>query len=85
MKPLIITIGDGVQGAAFLLQSPNLEERVDVLEVGQFLTANVYERSLFKTAACKVTFSRLPDRCNEIVTSCETDPALRILIKADDK
>ena len=83
LKPLIITLGDGVKGAVFLLKSPNLEDRVDVLDVGQFLTANVYERSFFKTAACKVTFSKLLDRYNEIVTDCETDPALRIVIRAD--
>ena len=85
LKPLIITLSDGVEGATFLLKSSNLEDRVDVLDVGQFLTANVYERSLFKTAACKVTFSKLLDRYNEIVTGCETDPALRIAIKADEK
>lgn len=56
-----------------------------MLDVGQFLTANVYERSLFKAANCKVTFSKLLDRYNEIVASCETDPALRIALKADDK
>jgi len=85
LKPLIITLGDGVEGATFLLKSSNLQDRVDVLDVGQFLTANVYERSLFKTAACKVTFSKLLDRYNEIVAGCETDPALRIAIKADYK
>jgi hypothetical protein len=85
LKPLIITLSDGVEGATFLLKSSNLEDRVDVLDVGQFLTANVYERSLFKTAACKVTFSKLLARYNEIVAGCETDPALRIAIKADDK
>ena len=85
LKPLIITLGDGVEGAAFLLKNVNLADRVDVLDLGQFLTANVYERSLFKAAACKVTFSKLLDRYNEIVGSCETDPALRIAIKTDDK
>ena len=84
-KPLIITLSDGVEGATFLLKSSNLEDRVDVLDVGQFLTANVYERSLFKTAACKVTFSKLLNRYNEIVAGCETDPALRIALKADGK
>jgi hypothetical protein len=83
-KPLIITLGDGVEGAAFLLKNSDLADRVDVLDVGQFLTANVYERSLFKTAACKVTFSKLLDRYNEIVTGCETDPAFRITLRADD-
>jgi len=84
-KPLIITLGDGVEGAAFLLKNANLADRVDVLDIGQFLTANVYERSLFKAAACKVTFSKLLDRYNEIVGACETDPALRIALKPDDK
>jgi len=83
-KPLIITLGNGVEGAAFLLNNSNLSDRVDVLDAGQFLTANVYERSLFKTAACKLTFSRLLGRYNEIVTSCETDPAFRITFRADD-
>ncbi len=85
MKPLIITLGDGVEGVAFLLKNANLTDRVDVLDVGQFLTANVYERSLFKAAACKATFSKLLDRYNEIVGVCETDPALRIALKADDR
>jgi hypothetical protein len=85
LKPLIITLGDGVEGAAFLLKNANFADRVDVLDVGQFLTANVYERSLFKAAACKVTFSKLLDRYNEIVGVCETDPALLIALKPDDK
>lgn len=80
LKPIIITIGDGVAGAAFLLKSSNLAHRVDVLDIGQFLTANIYERSLFKAADCKVTLSNLLERYNEIVSFCETDPTLRIQV-----
>lgn len=78
LKPVIITLGDGVSGAAFLLKNSILGDRVDVLDVGQFLTANIYERSFFKAADCKITFSNLLERYNEIVASCETDPSLRI-------
>ena len=78
LKPVIITVGDGVSGAAFLLKNSNLADRVDVLDVGQFLTANIYERSLFKAAECRITLSNLLERYNEIVASCETDPSLRI-------
>ncbi len=85
LKPLIITLDDGVEGVGFLLKNASLAERVDVLDVDQFLTANVYERSFFKAAACKVTFSKLLDRYNEIVGGCETDPALRIALKTDEK
>ncbi len=78
LKPLVITLGEGVAGAAFLLKNSGLADRVDVLDVAQFLTANVYERSFFHAAACRVTLSKLLERFNEIVTACETDPCLRI-------
>ncbi|HEV2327945.1 MAG TPA: DUF4928 family protein [Verrucomicrobiae bacterium] len=85
LKPVIITLWEGVEGAAFLLKGADLADRVDVLDVGQFLTANVYERSFFKVADCEMTFSKLLDRYNEIVGACESDPALRIALKADEK
>ena len=53
-----------------------------VLDAGQFLTANVYERSFFKAAECKVTLGKLLERYNEIVASCETDPTLQIKLPA---
>ncbi len=80
LRPLIVTKGDGVDGAEFLLKNAELADRVDVLDAGQFLTANVYERSFFKAAECKVTLGKLLDRYNEIVASCETDPTLLIKV-----
>lgn len=80
LKPLIVTIGNGVSGAAFLLTNAHLVDRVDVLDAGQFLTANIYEHSLFKTTDCKVTLSKLLQRYNEIVRGCETDPTLIVRI-----
>ena len=78
LKPLIVSIGDGVTGAAFLLKNSELADRVDVLDALQFLTANVYERSLFKAAECKITLGKLLERYNEIVAMCETDPTFRV-------
>lgn len=78
LKPVIITIGENVGGVIFLLKNAELEDRVDILDAGQFLTANVYERSLFQAAGCKVTLVKLLERYNEIVTECETDPILKI-------
>jgi len=78
LRPVIVTSGDGVDGAAFLLKNAQLIERVDVLDTNQFLTANVYERSLFKAVDCKITLATLLERYNEIVGACETDPSLRI-------
>jgi hypothetical protein len=78
LKPLIITFGDAVRPAEFMLKTFELNERVDVLDAAQFLTANVYERSLFKAAECKVTLVALLSRYNAIVDECETDPSLHI-------
>jgi hypothetical protein len=78
LKPVIITVAEGVTGAAFLLRAGGLDDRVDVLDAAQFLTANVYERSLFRIVDCKVTLAKLLQRYNEIVGGCETDPSLRV-------
>jgi len=80
LKPVILTLGEGVAGAGFLLKAAQLADRVDVLDVGQFLTANVCERSLFKAAECKITLEALLDRYNGIVAKCETDPSLLIKV-----
>ena len=78
LKPLIITLAEAVEPAAFLLKAADIADRVDVLDAAQFLTANVYERSLFKAADCKVTLTALLQRYNAIVAACETDPSLLI-------
>ena len=44
-----------------------------------FLTANVYERSLFQ-ANCKLTLTKLLEGYNAIVEKCETDPSLKIML-----
>lgn len=72
--------GTNYVGAMFLLKNSELADRVDVLDAGQFLTANVYERSLFNSAECRVTLGKLLERYNEIVATCETDPTLRVRI-----
>lgn len=84
LKPVIVTVRDGEGGAAFLLRTANLINRVDVLDATQFLTANVLERSLFKIDDCKVTLSALLKRYNAIVDQHETDPALRVFLGGDE-
>jgi hypothetical protein len=76
--PVIVTIGDGVTGATFLLKNAGLTDRVDVLDGLQFLTANVLEHSSFSAAKCKVTLKSILARYNGIVGACETDPSLLI-------
>lgn len=78
LKPLIVTLADGVTGAAYLLGKTEWKDRVDVIDASQFLTANVYERSLFKAGECKATLTAILMRYNEIVAESETDPVLQI-------
>ncbi len=78
LKPLIVTLSDGVEGAAYLLKSTEWKDRVDIIDATQFLTANVYERSLFNAGECRATLTALLTRYNEIVAECETDPVLMI-------
>ena len=80
LKPLIITTSEGVSGALFLLRSTEWAARIDVLDIGQFLTANIYERSLFRVGECQVTLKGIIERYNVIVEHCETDPVLRIRV-----
>ncbi len=80
LKPLIVTTSEGVGGAAFLLRNSELLNRVDVVDCTQFLTVNLYERSLFMVAECKITLTKLLERYNQIVEECETDPVLRVNI-----
>lgn len=78
LKPVIVTLSDGVEGAAYLMKNTEWKDRVDVIDATQFLTANVYERSFFKAGDCKATLTGILARYNEIVTLCETDPVLQI-------
>lgn len=78
LRPIIITTEDGSGGARALAKQSGVEDRIDVIEIEQFLAANVYERSGFEREA-RVEFVRtLIDGYNRIVSEAETDPSLRI-------
>ena len=78
LKPLIITLQDGVTGAHYLIKGTAWADRVDVLEVAQFLTANIYERSLFQVGEYRITLLGVIERYNQVVAKCEVDPVSRI-------
>lgn len=80
LKPLIVTLSDGVDGASYLLKDTEWKDRIDVIDAGQFLTANIYERSLFNADGCRETLVSILTRYNEIIESCENDPVLIIRV-----
>jgi hypothetical protein len=78
LRPIIITTEDGVGGARAIAKQVGIEERIDVIEIEQFLTTNVYERSAFRRDARPAFVRSLIDAYNEIVAEAESDPSLKI-------
>lgn len=78
LRPLIITTDDGVGGAKALSKQAGVDERLDVIEIEQFIATNVYEWSAFDRDARPLAVRDIIDRYNRIVAECESDPSLRI-------
>lgn len=80
LRPLIITTQAGAGGAAAFAKNADLAERIEILEVEQFVATNVLEWSGFQLDRRPVTVRELIDCYNRIIEECETDPSLRITI-----
>ncbi|NLF83115.1 MAG: DUF4928 family protein [Candidatus Gastranaerophilales bacterium] len=76
--PVIITIFDRVRTALDLASDAGLDGRVEVWDIQQFLSANIYEHSLFNESNRNSTIADIIDKYNEIVLAAESDPSLRI-------
>ena len=81
-RPVIITIYERVHTAMTMLEDAGLSGRVEVWDIQQFLSSNVYEHSLFEDENRNATLSEIIDRYNRIVEEVETDPSLRIEFEA---
>lgn len=80
--PVIITIFERVYTALNLAEDAGLDGRIEVWDIQQFLSANVYERSLFDETKRNSTLSDIIRQYNSIVSETETDPSLRIEFEA---
>lgn len=78
LRPMIITTEDGVGGAKALARQFGIDERLDVVEIEQFLAMGLYERGQFEREKRSAAVTELVERYNEIIAGCETDPSLRI-------
>lgn len=76
--PVIITIFDRVHTALDLASDAGLDGRVEVWDIQQFLSANIYEHSLFNESNRNSTIADIIDKYNEIILATETDPSLHI-------
>lgn len=78
LRPIIVTTEDGVGGAKALAKQAGVDDRLDVIEIEQFIATNVYEWSLFERDARPTAIKDIIERYNRIVADCESDPSLRI-------
>ncbi|MBU2498397.1 MAG: DUF4928 family protein [Proteobacteria bacterium] len=78
LRPIIITTQSGAGGAGALAKNADVGERIDILEVQQFVATNVYEWSRFEQTQRPVSIRELVKKYNRIIEKVETDPSLRI-------
>jgi len=76
--PVIITVFDRVRTALDLAADAELNGRIDVWDIQQFLSTNIHEHSLFEGAARNAKLADIIDKYNAIIDEKETDPSLRI-------
>jgi len=78
LRPVVVTTRQGVSGAEVLADVIGIRERIDVIEIGQFVATNIYEWSEFEQSGRSQAIASLIDEYNRIVGEVETDPSLRI-------
>lgn len=78
LRPLIVTTEDGVGGAKALSKQAGVDDRLDVIEIEQFIATNVYEWSVFERDGRPTAVQDIIERYNRIIADVESDPSLRI-------
>ena len=77
-RPIIITVFERVHTALNLAEDSGLGGRIEVWDIQQFLSANIYEHSRFQDGERNHTLSGIIQAYNKIVLKMESDPSLRI-------
>ena len=78
LAAMIVTTKTLVAVAEAMAEARSLVDRLDVLEIEQFLALNLYEWGAFNSRGRKAAVGQLVDAYNSIIESVETDPSLRM-------
>ena len=81
LRPILVTTQKGITVAEGLAENASISDRIDLLEIEQFIAVSLYEISQFKAADHKAAVTHLVERYNAIVQAVETDPSLMIEIR----
>ncbi len=76
LRPFVVSTNAGAAMAENLADQAGMSKRIEVLDITQFLVANMLEWTAFEGARRRSTFEELISRYNAIVEACETDPRL---------
>jgi hypothetical protein len=80
IRPVIITTQGGAGGASALAKDADVDDRIDILEIAQFIATNIYELSGFEHSKRPIKIRDLVNAYNRIIDQTETDPSLKISI-----
>lgn len=80
MRPIIISISDCRPGIESIAKGLDIDGRIDILEIEQFLVANFLEWCKFEIMNYQHEITKLINRYNEIIEITETDMSLKINI-----
>ena len=80
-RPMLVTMARSLPAAQELGRQKEIEERIEMFEIEQFVALNLYELGQFKGEGRKMALKDLVARYNEIVEEWETDPSLKIEIR----
>ena len=78
LRPIIVTSARGAIVAESMAANMGIRERIEVIELAQFLSTNLLEWSKFDSAHHSVALDRLITAYNAMVMRHETDPSLCI-------
>jgi len=80
--PVIITIFERVKTALDLAADADLNGRIEVWDIQQFLSTNINEHSMFDGLVRNAKLADIIEKYNAIIDETETDPSLRIEFEA---
>jgi Domain of unknown function (DUF4928) len=82
-RPIIVTTKKGMALAEGNAENASVANRIDVFEIEQFISLNIYEFARFEEKKREVAVRDLLKRYNEIVDEFETDPSLQIEVQSE--
>ena len=81
IRPVIITIRERVRTARDLAEDAGISDRIEIWDIQQFLSSNVYEHGLFDRDKRLSVIRSIVVEYNSIIDAYESDPGLKISVE----